>query len=190
VSSYNEPIRILVVDDDPGIRRLLVILFQREGWIVTTVADGELAVEQIALARPDVVVLDLMLPKRSGVEVLQDATVQDYPSAERVLVLTAASEAQLRRLPTDFRIRQLIRKPFDNFDLVQSVRAAAPFLALIANSHHRTAAAVLDRTGHGRGTRRCNHGTASIHGLARRSRPARELPHRSRRPAAPAVASR
>jgi DNA-binding response OmpR family regulator len=125
VSISNESIRILVVDDDPGVRRLLVLLFQREGWSVTTVEDGERAVEQIALARPDVVVLDLMLPKLSGVEVLQDATLQDYPSAERVLLLTAASQAQLRRLPSDLRIRQLIRKPFDTAELLQSVRACA-----------------------------------------------------------------
>jgi len=125
VSRSSKPTRILVVDDDPGIRRLLVLLFQREGWNVTTVADGELAVEQIATARPDVVVLDLMLPKRSGVEVLQDATLEDYPSAERVLVLTAASQAQLRSLPSDLRIRKLIRKPFDNCELLQSVRACA-----------------------------------------------------------------
>jgi DNA-binding response OmpR family regulator len=138
VSKSSKPIRILVVDDDPGVRRLLALLFQREGWNVTTVADGELAVEQIATARPDVVVLDLMLPKRSGVEVLQDATLRDYPSAERVLVLTAASQAQLRKLPPDLPIRKLIRKPFDNGELLQSVRACAVPL----RDHHTQVSAV------------------------------------------------
>jgi two-component system, OmpR family, alkaline phosphatase synthesis response regulator PhoP len=147
VSVSRESIRILVVDDDPGIRRLLVLLFQREGWTVTTVADGQLAVEQIALGRPDVVILDLMLPKRSGVEVLQDETLRDYPSAERVLVLTAASQAQLRKLPSNLRIRQLIRKPFDNTELVESVKACANQCA------SSTAGGLRDLTAQGRVTK-------------------------------------
>ena len=118
-----EPIRILVIDDDPGVRGLLTILFEREGWTVTTAADGEVALEQIARVQPDVVVLDLMLPKRTGLEVIRQIAERDDAAAEKVLVLTAVSEAQLRRLPADLHIRKLIRKPFDNTELLQSVKA-------------------------------------------------------------------
>ncbi|HYC91562.1 MAG TPA: response regulator [Thermoanaerobaculia bacterium] len=121
--SANEPIRILVIDDDPGVRGLLTILFEREGWAVTTAADGEVALEQIARVRPDVVVLDLMLPKRTGLEVIRQIAEQDDGTAEKVLVLTAISEAQLRRLPVDLHVRKLMRKPFDNAELLQSVKA-------------------------------------------------------------------
>jgi DNA-binding response OmpR family regulator len=121
--SANEPIRILVIDDDPGVRGLLTILFEREGWTVTTAADGEVALEQIARVRPDVVILDLMLPKRTGLEVLQQIAEHDDDTAEKVLVLTAISEAQLRRLPAGLRVRKLMRKPFDNAELLQSVKA-------------------------------------------------------------------
>jgi len=123
--SANEPIRILIVDDDPGVRRLLTILFEREGWTVTTAADGQTAVEQVALVRPDVVILDLMLPTRTGLEVLQEMTAEDDGRAESVLVLTAISEVQLRRLPADLRVWQVMRKPFDNVELLQSVKACS-----------------------------------------------------------------
>ena len=121
--SANHPIRILVIDDDPGVRGLLTVLFEREGWAVTTAADGEAALEQIARVRPDVVILDLMLPKRTGVEVMQQLAERDAAAAEKVLVLTAISETQIRRLPANLRMRKLMRKPFDNTELLQSVKA-------------------------------------------------------------------
>lgn len=119
----NESMSILVIDDDPGVRGLLTVLFEREGWAVTTAADGDAALEQIASVRPDVVVLDLMLPKRTGLEVIQQIAERGDGAAENVLVLTAVSEAQLRRLPADLHVRKLIRKPFDNRELLQSVKA-------------------------------------------------------------------
>ena len=123
MTPIDAPIRILVVDDDPGVRGLLTVLFKREGWSVTTAADGELAVEQLTLARPDVVILDLMLPKLMGLEVLGQIIANDSTCGERVLILTAISEAELRKLPTDLPVRRVIRKPFDNADLVRSVKA-------------------------------------------------------------------
>jgi DNA-binding response OmpR family regulator len=121
--SANKPMRILVIDDDPGVRGLLTILFEREGWSVATAVDGEVALEQIARVRPDVIILDLMLPKRTGVEVMRQIAERDQAAADTVLVLTAVSEAQLRTLPADFRARKLMRKPFDNTELLQSVKA-------------------------------------------------------------------
>jgi DNA-binding response OmpR family regulator len=126
----NKPIRILIVDDDPGVRGLLTILFERQGWTVTTAADGEFAAEQMTREQPDVVILDLMLPKRTGLEVLQQMVEQDDTTAERVLVLTAVSEAQLRRLPADLPVWKVLRKPFDNTELVRTVEACGSRLRL------------------------------------------------------------
>jgi DNA-binding response OmpR family regulator len=123
MSESSEPLHILIVDDDPGVRHLLTILFEREGWNVVTAADGEAAVEQIARARPDVILLDLIMPKRNGLEVLEHLIRDDQASAERVVVLTAVSETQLRRLPSNLPVWQIIRKPFDNDQLMQSVKA-------------------------------------------------------------------
>jgi CheY-like chemotaxis protein len=132
----SETFHILVVDDDPGVRRLLTILFEREGWNVITAADGEAATEAIARVRPDVILLDLMMPKRNGLEVLQQLIRDDHASAERVVVLTAVSEAQLRRLPAGLPVWQVIRKPFDNEQLMQSVRACGAAVK-VADSQSR-----------------------------------------------------
>lgn len=125
VATYSDSLRILVIDDDPGLRGLLTALFEREGWSVTTAADGEVAVQQLALAPPDVVILDLMLPKLMGLEVLQQMTTQDPAWGQRVLIVTAIAEVQLRRLPAGLGVWQIVRKPFDNTELVQSVQACA-----------------------------------------------------------------
>jgi len=123
VNTSDDPVRVLVIDDDPGLRGLLTALFNREGWTVTTAADGETAVHQMALDAPDVVILDLMLPQLMGLEVLRRITAQDSTCRDRVLVVTAISQAQLRTLPADLGVWAVIRKPFDNAELVRSVQA-------------------------------------------------------------------
>lgn len=125
MATYSGSIHILVIDDDPGLRGLLTALFEREGWTVTTAADGEVAVQQLALAHPDVVILDLMLPKLMGLEVLQRITTQDPAWGQRVLIVTAISEAQLQKLPAGLGVWEIVRKPFDNIELVRSVKACA-----------------------------------------------------------------
>lgn len=63
--------RILVVDDDPDIRRLVSAYFDRDGMEVITAEDGETALVQEATQQPDIVVLDLMLPGIGGLDVLR-----------------------------------------------------------------------------------------------------------------------
>jgi DNA-binding response OmpR family regulator len=117
------PLRVLVIDDDVGIRRLLTILFEREGWSVTAAADGEDGATQITSSNPDVVVLDLMMPKRDGLDLIKQMNAEDPARLRAIVVLTAVSEAQLRRLPENLGVWQIIRKPFDNQAILQSVRA-------------------------------------------------------------------
>jgi len=83
---------ILTVDDETNIRRLLQVNLQRAGYRVTMACDGVEALESISLERPDLVVLDVMMPRMDGFEVLRrlrmDAATADLP----VIMLTAKAQ--------------------------------------------------------------------------------------------------
>ena len=116
--------RLLVVDDDPGVSSLLTAVFTRLGYTVESVSDGEAAVQRMRTAPCDAVLLDLMLPKRNGFEVLREVKSFNAALLPRIIVVTAASSVTLR----DFDGREifgLFRKPFDLQELVEAVAAAA-----------------------------------------------------------------
>jgi DNA-binding response OmpR family regulator len=117
-------LRVLVVDDDPGIRGLLTILFQREGWSVTALADGQAAAVHLERSNPDVIVLDLLMPGVSGFDLLETWPAA-APDKSSVIVLTAAASSQLRTLNDAPRVWKVLRKPFDNKDLLHTVRTCA-----------------------------------------------------------------
>jgi two-component system alkaline phosphatase synthesis response regulator PhoP len=64
--------KILVCEDEPGLNKLLKIRFQEDGWEVTSVMDGQSAIDLIKKERYDLVLLDLMMPVKNGFDVLQD----------------------------------------------------------------------------------------------------------------------
>ncbi|HEY0582264.1 MAG TPA: response regulator, partial [Chloroflexota bacterium] len=80
---------VLVVDDDPALRDVLGSLLSEDGWRVTTASDGEAALAAIGREKPTAMVLDLMMPRVDGFEVLQqlraEPTTRDLP----VIVVTA-----------------------------------------------------------------------------------------------------
>jgi CheY-like chemotaxis protein len=80
---------VLIVDDDPALREILGSMLAEEGWRVSTAADGEAALAAVERERPAAVVLDLMMPRIDGFEVLQrlrsQPTTRDLP----VIVVTA-----------------------------------------------------------------------------------------------------
>lgn len=112
--------RILIVDDDDPIRMLLLTVLRKRGYRVDTARNGEEAIERSRQCRYSVVLLDLMMPRMSGYEFLQQVKV--WPEAVRpvVIVLTAGNEP--RNLNPNV-VAGSIRKPFDIELLVDTISA-------------------------------------------------------------------
>jgi DNA-binding response OmpR family regulator len=111
---------IVVVDDDPNIREVVELYLRREGYTVVSAADGDAALRQIRQYQPDLVVLDLMLPKLSGTEVCRRI------QAERrvpVIMLTAKGEEQDRIIGLGLGADDYVVKPFSPRELVARVGA-------------------------------------------------------------------
>lgn len=112
--------RILVVEDDAEIADVLRRTLRAEGHDVRTAADGEEALDAAAEFVPDVVVLDLGLPKIDGIEVLRRIRKDDDVP---VLVLTARSETEDRVAGLDEGADDYLVKPFDRAELLARLRA-------------------------------------------------------------------
>jgi DNA-binding response OmpR family regulator len=115
--------RLLVVDDDEAIQKLITIVFLRHGMVVDSARDGEAALELLARREYDAIVLDLMMPRKNGFEVI-DVIRRERPDLlRRTIVLTAASNRTLQDVNVERLVRRLIRKPFDLSELVDAVLA-------------------------------------------------------------------
>jgi len=111
---------VLLVDDDPKIRELLRLYIEREGHRTLVAADGEMAVASALRSRPDLVVLDVMLPGLDGFEVcrrIRDAS--DVP----ILLLTARSGDSDKVVGLDLGADDYVVKPFSPRELMARVRA-------------------------------------------------------------------
>ena len=113
--------RILVVDDDNAILRLLLALFSRENYEVDTAVGGKDALAKIARTPYDVIVLDLMMPEVSGLDVLRSLEAR-IPRVKCVVILSAASSFDVAT-SINPNVFAALRKPFDNTALITAVRA-------------------------------------------------------------------
>ncbi|NGP17565.1 response regulator transcription factor [Devosia aurantiaca] len=116
------PIDILIAEDEPSIMESLDFILRRAGWSIEAVTDGAAALEQARRLQPRMVVLDVMLPKASGFDVLKqlraDAATRDMP----VLILTAKGQQQDRRVAEDLGASGFVTKPYSNAEVVEAVR--------------------------------------------------------------------
>jgi len=114
--------RILIVDDEPNIVLALELLMKKEGYEVHTVADGERAVQAAKELRPDVILLDIMMPKMDGYEVCQsirsDALLKDVS----IIMLTAKGREVEREKGLALGADHYITKPFSTRQVVMKVR--------------------------------------------------------------------
>ena len=118
--------RILVVDDDDAIRALLRTVLRRRGFTVDAARNGIDALEQMVANRYALIVLDLMMPRMSGYELLEHLGRQSIMTRPRVLVLTAGLES--RTFDTEL-VVGTVHKPFDVdllIDIVTGCLTAAP----------------------------------------------------------------
>ena len=109
--------RVLVADDEPHLLRLVKFRLEREGYEVLTAVDGESALDMARSERPDLCVLDVMMPKRSGFDVLRELRSDDRCSGMKVIMLTA--RAQDRDVDVGFSLGadDYITKPFSPQEL-------------------------------------------------------------------------
>lgn len=113
--------KILVADDEPNIVISIEYLLKREGYTVVVAGDGQEALEAIARERPDLVLLDVMMPRKTGFEVCQAVRANDDLQGTRILMLTAKGRdtdvAKGLALGAD----AYMTKPFSTPELVQKV---------------------------------------------------------------------
>ena len=114
---------VMVIEDEAEIRELVRYNLERAGFRVNAIGDGETGLERLFESRPDALVLDLMLPGRSGLEVLRE--VRDEPATRDlpVLVLTARSAEMDKLLGFEHGADDYLTKPFSPRELVARVRA-------------------------------------------------------------------
>jgi DNA-binding response OmpR family regulator len=115
--------RILVADDDADIRELVAFKLESAGFEVTAVGDGRAALDQARADPPDLIVLDLMMPRLTGLEVC--AALQAEPATERVPVILLTAKAQESDVTRGFDVGAVdyMIKPFSPRELLSRVQA-------------------------------------------------------------------
>ncbi|WP_299041077.1 response regulator [uncultured Tateyamaria sp.] len=113
---------VLLVEDEINIIEAMQFLLSREGWEVDTHSDGATAVDKVRAMRPDLVVLDYMLPGRNGIDILTE--LRSDPAFERlpVLMLTARGQSRDREQAERAGVSRFMTKPFSNTEVMTAVR--------------------------------------------------------------------
>ncbi|KKB13118.1 chemotaxis protein CheY [Devosia geojensis] len=115
-------IDVLIAEDEPSILEALDFILRRAGWTIGSVTDGEAVVEAVRRLQPRMLLLDVMLPKRSGFEVLKQIRMSEGLKDLPVLVLTAKGQAQDRRIADELKADAFVTKPYANAEVISAVR--------------------------------------------------------------------
>lgn len=122
--------RVLVVDDDDVIRQLITVNLELEGFDVATAIDGQDCLDRVKDVRPDVITLDVMMPRLDGWEAAGRLRADPDTAGIKVVLLSArAQEADLER-GNRIGVDAYLTKPFDPDELIAVVRRLAGLPAL------------------------------------------------------------
>ncbi|MFN7224733.1 MAG: response regulator transcription factor [Paracoccaceae bacterium] len=115
--------RVLLIEDEPNISEAIRFILSRDGCDVTALADGHGALAAVRLGHPDLVILDLMLPGISGLEILAQLRADPMTQSIPVLMLTAKGQVRDREAAERAGANHFMTKPFSNDDMRAAVRA-------------------------------------------------------------------
>ena len=113
---------ILIVEDEPAILASLEFILDHAGWITRSVTDGEAAIKSVQNSIPKLIILDLMLPKLNGFEVLKILRTNASTKQLPILVLTAKGQQQDKRTAFELGASSFVTKPYANTDVVNAVQ--------------------------------------------------------------------
>ncbi|MDX5401974.1 MAG: response regulator, partial [Rhodobacterales bacterium] len=113
---------VLIIEDEPNIIEAISFILSRDGWQVDTHSNGHDAVAVVRARAPDLVILDVMLPGRSGYDILTDLRAQPETQDLPILMLTARGQARDRELAEKAGASRFMTKPFSNVEILETVR--------------------------------------------------------------------
>ena len=122
----DERYTVLVAEDEPHLLRLVQFRLELEGYDVRTATDGEGALESVYDRRPDVCLLDVVMPRRSGWDVLRELRSDERGRDLKVIMLTARATADDIQTGMRLGADDYITKPFSSHDLRARVAAHLP----------------------------------------------------------------
>ena len=114
--------RVLLIEDEPNIIEAIRFILSREGWRVDTCSDGGNALAAVRNRNPDLVILDVMLPNRSGYDILSDMRADEAMRDIPVMMLTARGQKKDKELADRLGVNKFMTKPFSNAEMLASAR--------------------------------------------------------------------
>jgi DNA-binding response OmpR family regulator len=114
---------ILIADDDPVIQKLLAVNFEMEGYRVVTASDGAEALERVGSDHPDLAVLDVMMPKVDGLDVVRTLRADSATCTMPIILLSAKAQAVDINRGLEAGADAYVTKPFDPAELLDKAAA-------------------------------------------------------------------
>ena len=116
-------LRVLIVEDEKALAEILEYNFKKEGYVVDTTSDGEIALDKIIFKAPDLIILDWMLPKLSGIEICRKVRSNKKIKNIPIIMLTARGEEEDRLKGLEMGADDYVTKPFSINELLARAKA-------------------------------------------------------------------
>lgn len=122
--------RVLIVDDDPDCRQIVSVMLSRQNWTLAFACDGRQAVETAREFRPDLVLMDILMPEMDGLEAVRAMRADDRPIGAIIIAVTALAFEQDRLQASLAGFDAVVTKPFTRRQLLDAILGHCPELAV------------------------------------------------------------